>query len=231
VHPAVSGGFAEHLVVPAGNVIPLPAGMPEEHGALVEPLTVGLHAARRGRCQPDDRVLVIGGGPIGQACALAAGRLGVEAVVVTEPDPHRRSVVAGLGFNVLDPAAETLPDRVSDLLGGPATVVLDAVGASASFADAFEAAAVGARIVLVGMNTPRLDLSGYAISTREREIIGSFCYTAEEFRSTVEWAAAAPVELDRLVDGRVGLDEAPGCFTALGRGEMSASKIFVLPRG
>jgi threonine dehydrogenase-like Zn-dependent dehydrogenase len=58
--------------------------VPIDDGALVEPLFVGYRAIRRGRVGPDDRVLVIGGRPIGQACLLAARREGPERIAVFE---------------------------------------------------------------------------------------------------------------------------------------------------
>ncbi|MGH3588361.1 MAG: zinc-dependent alcohol dehydrogenase, partial [Pseudonocardia sp.] len=66
VAPELVSAFAERMAVPVRNVVPLPEGMPLEHGALVEPLAVGYHALVRGACGAGEAVLVIGGGPIGQ---------------------------------------------------------------------------------------------------------------------------------------------------------------------
>jgi threonine dehydrogenase-like Zn-dependent dehydrogenase len=219
VDPTYRSAFAELMTVPAGNVVVLPDDMPIEYGALVEPLSVGYHAAVRGGLSPVDRVLVIGGGPIGQACALAARRLGVSAVVVSEPSASRRALVTRLGFEAVAPA---------DLSGlEPATVVLDAVGSSASLSGAFEASTLDARIVLVGMNAPQVTLSAYAISTYERSLIGSFCYTSREFRETAEWVATQPAGLEHLVEGRSGLGGAPEAFAGLASGALDASKVLV----
>ncbi|MEH1127765.1 zinc-dependent alcohol dehydrogenase [Micromonospora sp. CPCC 206061] len=219
VDRTISSAFAELMTVPAANAVVLPDGMPEEHGALVEPLAVGYHAAVRGGVAADDRVLVIGGGPIGQACALAARRLGAHEVLVSEPHPSRRALVERLGFETTEPAA----------LGSRAerNVVLDAVGSSASLRGAFEASTPGARVVLVGMNAPDVTLGAYAISTYERSLIGSFCYPAREFQATAEWVASQPPELAHLADARVPLDEAPAAFAGLAAGELDASKILV----
>src|SRR5690606_30027862 len=70
VAPEVSSAFADYLVVPAKNAVRLPESMPVEYGALVEPLSVGYHAVVRSAPTERDRVLVVGGGPIGQAGAL-----------------------------------------------------------------------------------------------------------------------------------------------------------------
>lgn len=231
VTPQISAAFAERFVIRAANVITLPPDLPAELGALVEPLSVGYHAARRGACGQHDRVLVIGGGPIGQACVLAAHRLGASAVAVSDPKDTRRAICARLGGDPIDPAAGDLAARVATALGGPPTVVLDAVGVSATMADALAVAGLGARVVLVGMGAPRLELAAYAVSTEERSVIGSFTYTAEEFTDTAAWVGTCPAGLDALIDGRVGWEDAPQSFDDLARGVSAASKILVFPQG
>lgn len=230
VSPDIVSAFAEYMVVPAKNVVTLPDSMPEEYGALVEPLAVGYHAARRGGCG-DDRVLVIGAGPIGQACALAARRLGVAEVVVSEPSQARRDAVAALGARTIDPTSCQVGVEVARMLGEPATLVLDAVGSSRSLADATASSALGARIVLVGMAAPTVELAAYAFSTEERTLVGSFGYSAHEFRETAEWVGQAPDELSRLIDRRVDLQDAPAVFRELGEDASKVSKVLVFPHG
>ena len=229
VAPDIVSAFAEMLVAPARNVVVLPEGMPLEYGALIEPLSVGYHAARRGGCGPDDRVLVIGGGPIGQACVLGAQRLGASRIVVTEPDEHRRALTVTLGAEAIDPGGPG--DAVTTALGGTATLVLDAVGSTRSFEDAVRFTSFGARVVLVGMNSPRIDLPAYAVSTEERSLVGSFCFSAQDFRETASWVGEAPAVLAGLVDGRVDMAGAPEAFASLASGKSPRSKVLVFPHG
>ncbi len=231
VAPEIPAAFADLVVVPATNVVELPEEMPAELGALVEPLAVGWHAVGRGDPTPADRVLVIGGGPIGQACVLAARRLGVARIVVSDVSASRRELCARLGADVVDPTAGDLAAAVSDRLGGPATLVVDAVGVSATVADALAASGLGARIVLVGMGSPQLDLAAYGLITAERSLIGAFTYSATDFAETAAWVGTVPEGVQQLVDGRVGWDEAPQSFDDLARGRSSASKILVFPKG
>jgi len=231
VAPEIPAAFADRVAVPAANIVPLPEDMPEELGALVEPMAVGYHALRRGQPRPEDRVLVIGGGPIGQACLLAARRLGVQTLALSDVSPSRRDLCARLGAEVVDPSAGDLPEAVADRLGGPATLVVDAVGLSPTVADAMAASGLGSRIVLVGMGSPRLELSAYALSTEERTLIGSFTYSAAEFADTAEWVGTVPDGIDALIDGRVGWEGAPQSFDDLARGRSRASKILVFPHG
>lgn len=230
VDPAVSSAFAEKMLAPADNVIPLPATMPIDYGALIEPLAVGYHAIRRGRIGPDDRVLVLGGGPVGQACVLAATRQGAGHVVVSEPNPARRRLNEALGAVTMDLLTAGRIPAVAEALGGPPTIVVDAVGSTASIDSAFAAASSGSPIVLVGMGEADLALRAYEVSTKERSIVGSFCYSREEFKATAEWAGTAPPELSLLVEGRVDLLGSSETFADLARGENTASKILVLPQ-
>jgi threonine dehydrogenase-like Zn-dependent dehydrogenase len=240
VDPTISSAFADRMSVPAANVVPLPADMPVEYGALVEPLAVGHHAVVRGQVGPDDLVLVVGGGPIGQACALAArrdgagsGRSGAGAgrVVVSEPNPSRRALVDGIGIGTVDPSEGSLADLATAALGAAPTLVIDAVGSSRSLADALTTCAEGGRVVLVGMHEPQVTVQAYAVSIAERTLIGSYCYTAEHFRQTAAWVATAPAELARLVEGKVDLTGAPDAFEALAKGTDPASKVLVFPAG
>jgi threonine dehydrogenase-like Zn-dependent dehydrogenase len=231
VDPTYVSAFAEVMLVPAGNVVRLPDDMPIEYGALIEPLSVGRHAAGRGGCTAGEAVVVIGGGPIGQACALAAARLGARHVVVSEPSPSRRRLIEALGFTAVDPTGQDLAQATLDAFGGPANLVLDTVGTSRSLADAVACSSFGARVVLVGMNAPQIELAAYMFSTEERSLIGSFCYTPAEFAETAAWVGSAPAELAALIDGRVDFDGAPAAFASLARRELDASKVLVFPQG
>jgi threonine dehydrogenase-like Zn-dependent dehydrogenase len=231
VDKEIHSAFAELMLAPARNVVVLPDDLPEEFGALVEPLTVGYHAARSGDVGPTDAVVVIGGGPIGQACALAARRLGAEQVVVSEPSTGRRELVGRLGFATIDPTTGDLAEQVHAALDRPGTAVLDAVGTSRTVADGLRASSLGARLVLVGMGARELTIPAFDISTFERSIIGSFTYPSAEFRETAEWVASRPEGLEHLVDDRVGLDAAPGAFARLASGDLDISKIMVFPQG
>jgi hypothetical protein len=215
--PDISAAFAERMVAPSHNLVPLPDRIPAELGSLVEPLAVGFHAVRRADVAADDVVLVLGGGPIGQAAALAARRVGATDILVTEPQPQRRDLVSRLGFAT----------TAGPVDGPPASVVIDAVGISQTLQTAFDASALGARIVLVGMGSPRIELNAYAISTEERTVLGSFSYTEAEFRDTAEWVGVHADELGMLVDARVDLADAPETFRALAARELTASKVLV----
>ncbi len=228
VQPELSAAFAERMVAPSSNIVALPEDAPAEIGSLVEPLAVGFHAVQRGAVTADDRLYVVGGGPIGQAVAIAARRVGVPSIVVAELDPGRRDLLTRLGFTASDPASQSTEEEWS-VLGGPATLVVDAVGATATLARALDVAALGGRIVLVGMAAPQVEIPAYPVSTGERAIIGSFAYDIAAFRDTASWAGDHAAELAPLIEAKVSLDEAPDTFRGLADGSLRASKVLVYP--
>ena len=222
VDPSVSSAFAEYMAAPVGNIVPLSPSMTAEHGALIEPLAVGYHAAVRGGMKAGDDVLVIGAGPIGQAAILAARRIGARRVLVSEPSPSRRALAETLGAEPVD-ASDA--DRMKESAPGGVDIAIDAVGVSATLATALTATSPGGAVVLVGMNAPTVSMPAYEVSTQERTVLGAFCYTDDEFRATALWAASA--DLDPLISRVVDLADAPDAFAALAASPETASKILV----
>lgn len=232
VDPRIVSAFAERMSVPAHSVVALPETLPVEYGALVEPLSVGYHAMRRAAPSPSDRVLVVGGGPIGQACVLAAQRLGVAAVAVSEPNPYRRELVGRLGaIPVRAVEEEPLGVAVAVALDGSPNIVVDAVGTSGTVGDALAAGAPGSRVVLVGMGAEQVSVPAFEISAQERCIMGSYCYSMKEFSETASWVGGQPPGLESLVDWRTDFAGASEAFSKLATGEMRASKVLVYPGG
>lgn len=226
VEPSLDGSFAERIAVPARNVVPLDETVPILHGAFVEPLAVGYHAVMRGAPRTDDRLLVIGGGPIGQAVAIGARRAGVERILVSEQSPTRRELLDGLGFPTTSP--DTLADDVTRVLGGKATLVVDAVGVAPTIATALEASTTRARIVLVGMGASEMTIAPYGLTVAERVLIGSYCYSEDHFRSTAAWVAEGHPELDLLIDRTLPLAEGPEAFRTVADGSGGSNKTLIV---
>lgn len=211
VDPDLISAFAQFIVVPVANVVPLGQDVPIQYGALVEPLAVGQHALRRGQCGPNDRVLVIGGGPIGQACFLAARRQGAE-VLVSESHQGRVQLLSALGAVTVGPLSAADRDHVAEVLGGAPTLVVDAVGSATTLNTGLALTRPGARIVLVGMQAPQIDLAAYLVTTMERSIIGSFTYSASDFRATSQWVSENWTALKVLIEKVVPMNLGPSAF-------------------
>jgi 2-desacetyl-2-hydroxyethyl bacteriochlorophyllide A dehydrogenase len=202
--PDSPGGFAEAMVAPAANACPLPDERALERGSLVEPLTVGEHAVRLCGVGSGERVLVLGGGAIGLGAALAAARRGAD-VTVSEPQPARRAVVAGLGL------AAVAPEEV-EALGSAFGCALDCVARPQTIAAAVHAVGRSGTVVLVGIWADEVPIPVSRVVENETRIIGSFAYLHEDFVNVAEWVAAGEVDLTPVIQLRVGFDDVIDAF-------------------
>ena len=108
-----SGGYAEYVAVAEPQAVKVPAGLSWLDGAIVEPVAVGLHGVRLAQLDPDDRVLVIGAGPIALGAVFWARRMGAGKVVVMASSARRREFArARLGATVV-PGCRRQPRRRS----------------------------------------------------------------------------------------------------------------------
>lgn len=215
-HP---GAFAEDVRVPLQQLVPLPVGVPAAHGALVEPLAVAVHAVRRSGVVPGSDVVVIGGGPIGQCMVLAALDAGAIRVRASEPNAARRKVLLSLGAEELGPDA---PSPAAD-------VAIDAVGLSATLSTACAATREGGTVCLAGMSAPSLTVQAYEISVAERTLVGSFCYSSNDFREAAALLGRHPQQAALLVSATIGLEELPLRMAELAKGETPPGKVLVTP--
>lgn len=219
VAPALVSAFAEYITVPQRNIVLLSSEMPIRYGALIEPLAVALHAVRRLSIQPDNKLVVIGGGPIGQSVILAARSEGIANIVLSEVNAQRRHLCEQLGVTVIDPAAPAVASQVTSIFGSLADAAVDAVGTSRTISDSLLATRLGGAVCLVGMGSPRLELDAYRVSTEERTLMGSFTYNNGDFKDAAKWVSDGHSELRYLVSREVSLDDAPSTFSALARNE------------
>jgi threonine dehydrogenase-like Zn-dependent dehydrogenase len=221
--PSAPGGYADVVDVPERAVHPLGAGTPIEWGALVEPLTVGAHGVRLAGLDPVDVVLVIGGGIIGLGAALAARRVVGDRVLVLEPSAPRRAIAARLGLAAAPP---------EDVLGGDAVfdVAIDCVARPETFAGAIAAVPPSGLVVLVGIWADEIPLPVSAVVGRETRIMGSYGYDDADFADVVAWVGRGEVDLDPLIEHRVGYDGVIGAFAAYADGSLDAMRTLFQPR-
>lgn len=210
---ARSGGFSEQAVVPAANVVPLPAGIPVEYGALVEPLSVGLHAVRRSGMQAGDSVAVFGAGPIGISIVQAVAAGGATEVFVSEPRRKRREIAEMVGATTtLDPMADDSVDVINASTNGGVDVAFEAVGIEPTFRAAIESTKRGGQITCVGISDDDVGLTPNELVVVERTINGSNGYLSgpladREFRMAVQYLESGEFDPEAMITGRIRLDD------------------------
>jgi 2-desacetyl-2-hydroxyethyl bacteriochlorophyllide A dehydrogenase len=151
---SISGADAEYFVAKASWLHRIPEELSFSQGAFVEPFSVAYNAAvAAGGIDASDAVAVIGGGPIGLLCTLAAATMG-GSVTLIEPQAHRRALGLEIGARAaIDPAAGDVAGQAAEATGGRGfEVVIEAAGVPAAMAQAFRLAGHGARLVFVGID-------------------------------------------------------------------------------
>ena len=145
---------AEYFVAKASWLHRIPEELSFAQGAFVEPFSVAYSATvAAGGIDASDSVAVVGGGPIGLLCTLAASTMG-GSVTLIEPQAHRRSLGLEIGAkHAIDPGEAPLAEQVADLTDRRGfDVVIEAAGVPAAMASAFSVAALHARVVFVGID-------------------------------------------------------------------------------
>jgi len=207
---SISGADAELFKARAEWLHVLPEELSYEAGALVEPFSVAYNAVLNvGGVDPSDSVAVVGGGPIGQLCVLAAAA-GNATVVLIEPAERRRDKGLELGAHAaLDPTADDFSDAVAEVTRGRGfDAVLEAAGAPAAMAQVLQIAGQDARIAFVGISVGgRAEAELGLIQSkalRIRGVIGS----AGVWPQTIRFLARGVVDPTAIVTARFSLEDA-----------------------
>jgi (R,R)-butanediol dehydrogenase/meso-butanediol dehydrogenase/diacetyl reductase len=202
------GGLSEYTVVPARTIHHLPDSVSLQLGALVEPMSVGYHAARRGELTDGESAVVLGAGPIGIGTYLALRGLGISDVTVIEPSAVRRESIQKLGAtSVLDPLDTDPVAYVRDHTGGVgAAAVYETAGVDASFGSAVDMVAARRRIVEVAICDHALPLNTNTLVFTEAVVVGSLAYTGEDFAAVLDLMSRGHYVTDGWVE-HIGLDE------------------------
>ncbi|MCB0970036.1 MAG: zinc-binding dehydrogenase [Acidimicrobiales bacterium] len=195
--------------------------------ALVEPLAVARRAVRRSSVAPGDSVVIVGGGPIGQAILAWLRHLGVEDVTLSDPVADRRVLALELGATAaFDPTDELA--LLEAVLAG-ADVVFECVGRPGMIAGAMDLAAVDGRVVVVGVCAAADVIVPYTGLRKELDVRFALYYEREDFTDTIDALASADgLVPDGYVDGAIGLEELPDRFAQLVAGA-SGGKVIVAP--
>lgn len=180
--PPREGAFAEWVSMPERNLVRVPDDMPLEKAALAEPVAVGWHAVRLGidalGADRHDTALVIGGGAIGVASAISLIAQGATRVTLIEPNALRR--------DYLDLGAQVTVLAPDDIAGQQFDLCVDCVGYDATRATASAATRPGGVILHVGLGAGSGGLDIRRMTLHEIAFIGTYTYTAQDFRDTCD---------------------------------------------
>lgn len=219
------GSLQQLWNVRADLLVRLPEGLSLDVAALAEPVAVAVHDVRRSDLAAGDRVVVIGGGPIGVLIASVARHSGGEVVVI-ELEPARRAQIEQLGFQTIDPRETDQVAWVENWTGGAgADVVFEVSGAAAAVLGATGLAKVRGTIVVVAIHPTPREIDLQRMFWRELRLLGARVYQRTDFETAVELLRDGVIPADLLISRVVQLDEIDSAVDDLENGR--ALKILV----
>jgi threonine dehydrogenase-like Zn-dependent dehydrogenase len=211
------GGMADEIVVEEACLVPLPDGLDVADAALVEPLACSLHALRRGRLRGDERVAVVGGGPIGLGAAAVARWMDCTVDVAARHEAQRQAADRLGAGN--DPAGEY-------------DVVVDAAGTDSAIATCFELLRPGGTLVLVASYWEPVQFPQF-FSMKEPVVLGSNMHghdeTGRDMDAAAQLLADMPEVASALVTHGFPLDRAAEAFSVAGDRAGGAIKVLLEP--
>ncbi len=215
-----AGCFAEYLRLPAFNVVPLPDTIPDEIGAILDPLGNAVHTALSYDLVGED-VLITGAGPIGIMAAAVAQHVGARHVVITDINRDRLDLAARVTEVIpVDPSSTDLRDVMHDLgMKEGFDVGLEMSGSPAAFDQMVEVMVMGGRIAMLGIPEGRASVDWSRIVFKALTIKG--VYGREIFETWYKMIAMLEDGLDisRIITHRFPADQFEDGFAAMKSGK------------
>lgn len=226
------GAFAEFVVVPQNISYKLPDELAFEHAALIEAVSIAVHASNRTPVKLGDTAVVVGSGMIGLLVVQAIRLAGAARVIAVDLEDSKLELAKSLGADEgLNPKQCDVVAEVKRLTGGRgADVSLEVVGATPTVKMAIECTRRGGAITLVGNLAPNVELPLQAVVTRELSVYGS-CASNGEYPECIEYLRRGDIRVDALITAKASLDEGPNWFARLYAGEPGAMKVVLQPNG
>lgn len=225
--PPVHGSMARFVVHPSDFCYKLPSHVSFDEGAMLEPLSVAVHACRRANIGVGSSVLVVGSGPVGLLCLMVAKAAGATRIHVIDIKEERLAVARAVG------ADSTWNDTKSSLTAAiqqgsvdPFQCVIEASGSDSGIINAIRACESGGTVVLVGLGKPEVTLPIVEAATREIDIRGIFRY-ANAYQHSLELVSSGKINVKPLITHSFILSEAKSAFEVAKNADDGAIKVTV----
>lgn len=202
------GALAERVNLNAYQCYPLAEAISDEAGSLVEPFSAAVRAVAQANPGPGDKVAIVGAGPIGLMCLMAARILGVEHLVAVETADCRLAAAKEAGaWELINPGRQDAIEHALDLTAGAGfDLVLECAGQPSSVLTAGRITRTRGRLVVMGVfeKPEAVDLTDLVF--REKVISGSMSGYGF-YDQTIRMMSDPCFRPDLLVTDRIGLDD------------------------
>ena len=224
------GAMAEYVAVPWWIAFRIPDGLAFTHAALLEPVSIAVHATSRSTIRQGDSVLVVGAGTIGLLTLQAARLAGAGTVLVCDLNSFRLGLAASLGADatINTPGVDGLAQVLDHTHQQGADVSFEAVGLAETFQMAASALRMGGRLVAIGNIRRDIDINLQQLVTRELTFTGS-CASAGEIRSCADLIAEGRIQVQPLISEVLPLSQGGRAFERLLAAQEDLIKIVLEP--
>lgn len=224
------GAFAEYVMVPANIAYKLPDSLSYDHAALIEAVSIAVHAVNITPIQLGDTAVVVGTGMIGLLVVQAVRLAGCSRVIAVDLDEGKLAVAKSLGADEgINPKTTDVAARIAELTGGHgAAVAIEAVGATSPIKTAIQSVRKGGTVTLVGNITPSIELPLQSVVTRQIRLQGS-CASNGEYPACIDLLASGAIKVDTIISAHITLEEAPKMFERLYAHDPQLMKVVIRP--
>ena len=210
------GAFAEFAAMPARILYRLPDGLSFPHAAMVEPVSIAIHAVQRVKVAPTDTAVVVGSGMIGLFVVQALRWAGAKRIIAIDLEAKRLDLARELGAtDTIQSDQADVAAEVARLTGGNgADLAFEVVGISPTLQLALACLRKGGSAVLVGNLAPKTDFPLQAVVTREISLFGS-CSSAGEYPLCLDLISRGVIRVEPMISALAPLAEGAEWFKRL----------------
>jgi L-iditol 2-dehydrogenase len=219
------------VAVPQHILYRLPEKLPFEHAALIEPVSVAVHAVARLQVRSGERAVVVGSGMIGLLVIQALKDAGCEEVIAVDIDDGRLALAKELGATtVINPKQTHAVRAIMDLTHGDgAELAVEVVGNAAALPTAIGSVRRGGRIGLIGNLAAEVPFPLQSVVTREVTLIGC-CASAGEYPRAIELVSSGAIRVAPLISAIAPLADGAHWFERLYASEPGLMKVVLNPQ-
>jgi len=224
------GAFAEYVAVPQRILYRLPDNLTYEQAAMVEAVSVAVHAVERTPLKLNGSVAVVGTGMIGLLIVQVLRARGCGQIIAIDLDEGKLKLATKFGAtHTFDAAEPTLVEKIRALTSGRGVDgAFEVVGLPATVKMAIDSVRKGGSVTLVGNLKPQVDLPLQFVVTRELTLIGT-CASAGEYPACLDLIASGKVNVTDFISATPPLEEGAQWFERLYSGEKGLMKVLLKP--